>query len=171
MENIVLHIQSFMVEWREVFIQWGYPGLFLSALLSGSIIPFSSEIVLLTLVGLGLDPFWCVLWASIGNTIGGMTCYWMGYAGKVEWVERYAHISYSKVEKMEARMQKHGAYMAFFCFLPVLGEVIGVALGFMRANALITCSSMFVGKLIRYIALTIPLLYAVDSVWQLVKNY
>ena len=54
-----------LVQW---LIDWGYPGLFLSAFLAGSLIPFSSEIVLLTLVKLGLNPMVCLVLAMLGNT-------------------------------------------------------------------------------------------------------
>jgi len=51
--------------------------------------------------------------------------------------------------------------MAFFTFLPAIGEVIAIALGFMRSNTWLTIVSMFVGKLIRYILL----LYVLESAW------
>ena len=37
--------------------------------------------------------------------------------------------------------------------LPAIGEVISMALGFMRSNVWLTTASMFAGKLIRYIIL------------------
>ena len=39
----------------QLLIDWGYVGLFISALLAGSIIPFSSEIVMVALVKVGLS--------------------------------------------------------------------------------------------------------------------
>ena len=63
----------------QLLIDWGYVGLFISALLAGSIIPFSSELVMLALVKVGLNPAICVLAATLGNTMGGMTCYYMGH--------------------------------------------------------------------------------------------
>ena len=62
----------------QLLIDWGYAGLFISALLAGSIIPFSSELVMLALVKVGLNPAVCVLAATLGNTVGGMTCYYKG---------------------------------------------------------------------------------------------
>lgn len=44
----------------QLLIDWGYVGLFISALLAGSIIPFSSEIVMVALVKVGLSPALCV---------------------------------------------------------------------------------------------------------------
>ncbi len=47
--------------------------------------------------------------------------------------------------------------MGFFAFLPFVGEVIAIALGFMRSNVWLTTSSMFAGKLIRYAVMLLAL--------------
>lgn len=134
-------------------IDWGYLGLFISSLLAGSIVPFSSEIVMLALVKVGLSPAICVLAATLGNTLGGMTCYYMGRLGRVDWIEKYFKVKHEKIEKMQRFLQGKGALMAFFAFLPFVGEAIAIALGFMRSNLVLTTTSMFVGKLIRYMAM------------------
>lgn len=75
-------MDTFLELLNQLMIDWGYAGLFLSALLAGSIVPFSSELVLVALVQLGLNPLGCILSAALGNTLGGMTCYYMGRLGK-----------------------------------------------------------------------------------------
>ena len=72
----------------QFFVEWGYVGLFLSAFIAGSILPFSSEAVMVILAGMGLDPVGCLIAASLGNTLGGMTCYWIGSLGRTEWITR-----------------------------------------------------------------------------------
>ena len=67
-------MDAFVDSLVQLLIDWGYFGLFISALLAGSIIPFSSELVMIALVKVGLNPAMCVLSATLGNTIGGMTC-------------------------------------------------------------------------------------------------
>ena len=141
----------------QVLIDWGYIGLFISALLAGSIIPFSSELVMIALVKVGLSPVLCVIAATLGNTVGGMTCYYMGRLGKVDWIEKYFKVKKEKVEKMQQFLQGKGALMAFFAFLPFVGEVIAIALGFMRSNIWLTTTSMFTGKLIRYVLMLLVL--------------
>ncbi|MDR0962548.1 MAG: DedA family protein [Mediterranea sp.] len=138
-------------------IEWGYGGLFLSALLAGSIIPFSSELVMIALIKLGLNPAGCVLAAALGNTVGGMTCYYMGHLGKIEWIERYFKVKREKVERMQHFLQGKGALMAFFAFLPFVGEAIAIALGFMRSNITLTTIAMFTGKLLRYLAILLAM--------------
>ena len=141
----------------QLLIDWGYIGLFISALLAGSIIPFSSELVMIALVKVGLSPVLCVIAATLGNTVGGMTCYYMGRLGKVDWIEKYFKVKKEKVEKMQQFLQGKGALMAFFAFLPFVGEVIAIALGFMRCNIWLTITSMFTGKLIRYVLMLLVL--------------
>jgi len=163
MDAIIATVQQF-------FINMGYPGLFVSAMLAGSIVPFSSEIVLVVLIKLGFDPLYSVVWASLGNTAGGMSCYYIGYLGKIEWAEKYFKIKHEKILKMQKFLQGKGAMMAFFAFLPTIGEVISMALGFMRSNVLLTTSSMFVGKLVRYIFVVYCMLYAVDGFLSMIHN-
>lgn len=150
----------------QLLIEWGIPGLFLSAMLAGSIIPFSSELVLVALVKLGLNPTACLIAAALGNTVGGMTCYYVGRLGKISWIEKYFKVKREKIDKMVAFLQGKGALMAFFAFLPAIGEVIAIALGYMRSNVWLTTASMFAGKLVRYILL----LYVLENAWNVVAG-
>ena len=159
-------MDAFIDSAAQILIEWGLPGLFISALLAGSIVPFSSEIVLVALIKLGLNPVACLMAASLGNTAGGMTCYLMGRIGKISWIEKYFRVKKEKIDKMTKFLQGKGALMAFFAFLPAIGEVISIALGFMRSNIWLTTISMFTGKLIRYILL----LYVLESAWNVVAG-
>lgn len=150
-------MDAFVDSLVQLLIDWGYLGLFISALLAGSIVPFSSELVMIALVKVGLSPVMCVLFATLGNTIGGMTCYYMGRLGNVVWIEKYFKVKKEKVDKMQTFLQGKGALMGFFAFLPFVGEVIAIALGFMRSNVWLTTSSMFAGKLIRYAVMLLAL--------------
>ena len=157
-------MDAFVETLTQLLIDWGLPGLFISAMLAGSIIPFSSEVVVVTLVNLGLNFTTCLIVATMGNTVGGMTCYYVGRMGKVDWIEKYFKVKKERVEKMTTFLQGKGALMAFFAFLPAVGEVIAIALGWMRSNTWLTLISMFVGKLLRYILL----LYVFQQAWNVV---
>ncbi|MBO5893858.1 MAG: DedA family protein [Alistipes sp.] len=146
----------------EFFINWGYLGLFLSALIAGSILPFSSELVITILIQMGLDPLYCLIWASIGNTLGGMICYWLGYLGNMQWIERWLKIEKAKLDKAERFVRQYGAWMGIFGVLPWIGEAIIVMLGLMRSNVYYTTLTMFIGKSIRY-ALIILAIEGVNS--------
>ena len=75
------------------FAEYGYAGLFLAAFLAATILPFSSEVVFSALVFGGLNAWICVLCATFGNWLGGITCYWLGRLGKIEWIEKWLHVA------------------------------------------------------------------------------
>lgn len=134
----------------QFLIDWGYLGMFISAFLAGTVLPFSSEAVLLACVGLGLDPILSTLSTTAGNALGGFTCYWIGRLGKIEWIEKYLGVSNKQMNKAERFIQGKGSWIAFLSFLPVIGDAILVVLGLMRANVWIVSVSMTAGKLARY---------------------
>lgn len=133
----------------EFLLDWGYGGLFVAAFVAGSIFPMSSEAVLVGLIALGLNPVGCVVAATLGNTLGGMTCYWIGTLGKTAWIRRLG-IKEEQLEKAKRFLGGRGAWMAFFSFLPTIGEAIAVVLGLMRSNRTITFAAMLLGKAVRY---------------------
>lgn len=153
-------MDAFVDSLIQLLIEWGYVGMFFSSVLAGSILPFSSEVVMAALIGLGLSPTLCVAIATVGNTFGGMTCYYMGRLGRMDWIEKYLHVKRARIERMQRFLQGKGALMAFFSFVPVVGGVMVIALGFMRSNLPLTALSMVVGKLLRYLVLVWLLLQA-----------
>ena len=99
----------------------------------------------------GLSPVICLLSASAGNLLGSLTCYAMGRMGRMDWLEKYFHMKREKVERMQAYLNGRSGFMAFFAFLPIIGSVIAVALGFLRSNIWVVSISMLAGKMLRYI--------------------
>lgn len=147
-----------MEAFTEFMLDLGYWGLLLSAFVAGSIFPMSSEAVMLGLLALGLHPVGCVLAASVGNTLGGMTCYWIGTLGKTEWITRLG-IRQEQLDKAGRFLGGRGAWMAFFSFLPTIGEAIAVVLGLMRSNRTITLVAMLLGKAARYTVIALIFFY------------
>lgn len=133
------------------FVEYGYIGLFLASFLAATILPFGSEFVFVGLLAMGMNAWGCVIVASIGNWLGGMTNYYLGRLGKIEWIEKYLKVDRGKIEKMQHWLEGKGAVMAFFSFLPIVGDLIALALGYMRANVYIVNVCMFTGKFVRYV--------------------
>lgn len=134
----------------EILVTYGYWGMFVSALLAGSVLPFNSEVVIGALKVAGLDPWLLLLAGTAGNVAGGLFNYWIGTLGRLDWIEKYLGIKEEKIERAQRFMRGRGAMMAFFAFLPIIGSAITVALGLMRANLPVTVASMTTGKFLRY---------------------
>lgn len=129
----------------------GLFGLFIASFLAATVVPFSSEVVFSAMVFGGLDAWSCVLVATVGNWLGGMTCYYLGRLGKMEWIEKYAGVKKDKLDKFSTKIQKYGDWLPFFSFLPGIGDVIAVASGFLRCRWWVVAISMLLGKFVRYV--------------------
>lgn len=133
-----------------LLIDYGYWGMLISAFLAGSILPFSSEAVMVGLMAAGLAPTPLVIYGTIGNVAGSLLNYGVGSLGKKQWIERYLRVDEKSLRRAERFMAGHGAWMGFFSFVPVIGEAITIVLGLMRANFLISFASITIGKALRY---------------------
>ena len=135
----------------ETFVEWGYIGLFIASFLGATIIPFSSELVLSLLIIKGYDFNLSLLVATTGNWLGGLSSYFLGRLGKWSTLEKYFRLKKEKIVKFKTNIDKWGSLLAFFCWLPIVGDPIAVGLGFFRTNYLLVALWMFMGKLVRYI--------------------
>ena len=137
----------------DILLGYGYWGMLLAAFLAGSFFPFSSEAVMLALLAAGLEPWPLVVYGTIGNVVGSAVNYGVGRMGRLDWIERYLHISQQSMQRAATFMAGRGALMGFFAFLPVLGSAITILLGLMRANIPLSLLSITAGKLLRYLLL------------------
>lgn len=137
----------------DILINYGYWGMLVAAFLAGSFFPFSSEAVMLGLLAVGLKTEPLIIYGTIGNVLGSIFNYGVGRLGKLEWIERYLHVKKEDLDRAQRFMAGHGAWMGFFAFLPIIGSAITICLGLMRANIVITVTSITIGKLLRYIVL------------------
>lgn len=128
----------------------GYVGLFLASFLAATILPFSSEFVLSGVLAAGGDPVISLVTATMGNWLGGLSSYWIGWLGKFEWIEKYLRIPRAKLEKWHYKIRGKEWWIAFFCWLPGIGDIIAVMLGLLKTNFWLSAIGMLLGKALRY---------------------
>ena len=131
--------------------EWGLFGLFISSFLSATVIPFSSEFVLSFMILNGFDIYLTILIATIGNWLGGLSSYLIGRLGKWTIIEKYFGVDKNKVFNFKLKVDRWGSVLAFFSWLPIIGDVISVSLGFFRTNFILVSIWMLLGKVLRYI--------------------
>ncbi|MBP1617042.1 MAG: putative integral rane protein [Bacteroidetes bacterium] len=157
---ILLNIQDYILQNVDAY---GYLGLFAICFLAATILPFSSDFLFAALIIMPqFDPWTCTFVATLGNWAGGMTNYFLGKLGNIEWIEKYLKIKEEKIIKMQTWIQgKGGALLAFFSFAPFVGDVMAVALGYMRANVYTVIVSMLIGKFSRYVVVMYAVKYGI----------
>lgn len=145
----------------EGLLEFGYLGLFLGAFLAATVVPFSSDVLLVGILALGGSPVMTVVMASLGNWTGGLTTYWLGRLGKWEWIERWFKVTREKLEAQKAKVDKWGSLLSFLTWLPVVGDLMAIALGFYKVHFGRTALFMAIGKSLRFIMWA--LLY--EAIW------
>ena len=154
--TIAIKHQSFM----ENFIEFGYFGLFVAAFLAATILPLSSEIVLSTLLLNGLSPVSLVTIATIGNVLGSLVNYTLGYWASLEVVKRWLKLSDDEFVRAERRFVKYGLFSLLFAWVPIIGDPLTVIAGILRIRLLWFVILVSAGKLIRYIVTSYLVLQA-----------
>ena len=145
------------------FASYGYPGLLLASFLASTIVPLSSEVVLTTLLLNDFDPYWCVAIATVGNWLGGLTSYAMGFLGKWRWIEKWFKVSKEKVEARMDRCQRFGVWLALITWLPIVGDLVSIGLGFVRAKLLPVALLSLIGRFARFALYTYLFLLGRDA--------
>jgi membrane protein YqaA with SNARE-associated domain len=119
----------------------GLGGLFVSSFVSATVLPGGSEVVLWALVRDDPAIFWrAVAVATTGNTLGAMSSYLIGRV-----FPRAA-----PVRGLDA-VRRYGVVALLFSWLPVVGDALCVAAGWLRLNAWGAAAAVGVGKLGRYL--------------------
>ena len=59
-------------------------------------------------------------------------------------------VSPEKLEKGKRKVRKYGSWAGLLAWIPILGSVITVAMGYLRTNLLYSVFNIAVGKFVRY---------------------
>ncbi|MGR5149909.1 YqaA family protein [Photobacterium alginatilyticum] len=124
--------------------------LFTTGFLSATLLPGGSEASLIATLKLGDNAVWLVVVvATLGNTLGGMTNYWLGrlLPDKTS-DENHGH-------KALQWLKKYGYWSLFFSWLPVIGDPLCLAAGWLRMRHWLSFLIVMIGKAIRYAVLAL----------------
>jgi membrane protein YqaA with SNARE-associated domain len=137
----------------EFLATYGLFGLFVAAFLAATILPLSSEALLLIIIAHSDQFIIPVLVASIGNVLGSQFNYFLGYKGDYLLLKRVLRLSDEQITKARYRFQKYGAPSLLLAWLPVVGDPLTVVAGLFRVHFLLFTLLVAIGKSSRYILL------------------
>lgn len=119
----------------------GLASLAAAAFLAATVVPFASEAALVAFIAMHGDlaaP--AVLVATLANTAGGMTTYLIG-----RWAATRRPLT-----QLE-RVRRWGPPILAFAWLPIVGDALVLAAGWLRANWLAVAFFQLVGRAARYL--------------------
>ncbi len=129
----------------------GLTGLFLSAFISSTIAPGGSEVLLAYLVSQPSASIkQLVLIATIGNTLGALTTWALGiWASKKYPADTMLN---NQRQKSLQTLRAWGGWALLFSWLPIVGDGLCFAGGWLRLPPLPSLIAIFSGKALRYLA-------------------
>ncbi len=129
----------------------GLLGLFIGTFLAATVLPFSSDALYVAVLAATENPVGCLVVGTVGNWLGSVVTYWMGRIGRWEWIEKWFRVKKETLEKQKAKIDRYGVWLALLAWVPVIGDVIAIALGFYRTRPWATMFLLLVGKFARFL--------------------
>lgn len=132
--------------------------MFSGAFLAATLLPGGSEVLLAGLLA-SKPETWLGLWlaASIGNTLGSLTSFWLGRLGRVaKSPEELASGSYRRAL---ALVQRYGVWSLLLAWAPLIGDLLCVLAGWLRLPLLASTLLILVGKTLRYLLIVAAVLH------------
>ena len=129
----------------------GLLGLFIGTFLAATILPFSSDALYIAVLAATKDTAGCLLVGTLGNWLGSVVTYWIGWIGRWEWIEKWFKVKRETLEKQKVKIDKYGVWLALLAWIPIIGDVIAIALGFYRTRPWATVFLLLVGKFARFL--------------------
>lgn len=124
--------------------------LFIWCFLASSIVPLSSEPYFVALIKLKHVWILPLIVASIANTFGSVTTFWIGQKTEELTIHKLSQKNQKRVEKAQKMLHRYGAITLLLSWVPFLGDVlVGIAgalhFPFWKSTFWIT-----IGKTLRY---------------------
>ncbi|PCI16514.1 MAG: hypothetical protein COB62_07940 [Piscirickettsiaceae bacterium] len=132
---------------------YGVAGLFFSAFISSTLAPGGSEAVLAyLLLNAEHSPSYLVVVATIGNTLGALTTFYLGRLASVKFPPK--NTDQKHFAKANTLIQRYGSVTLLLSWLPVIGDVLCLAAGWLRLNFIKALFFISLGKFARYSAIS-----------------
>lgn len=114
--------------------------LFFSSFLAATLLPGGSEAVLFGILKFHPELFWpALLLSTFGNTLGGMVTFGMGRM--LPQTQQLKHVE---------KMRRYGTPALTLAWVPLIGDALCLAAGWLRLNWWQAALFMAVGKFARY---------------------
>ena len=129
-------------------------GLFLLSFLAATILPLGSEWLVIALLLQNQSPTQIITVATIGNFLGGLTTYGLGYYGSTFITSGILRISNRDIGKAMKLYEQYGSWSLLLSWVPIIGDPLCLIAGSLKLHPAIFSLFVVIGKCGRYSLLT-----------------
>jgi membrane protein YqaA with SNARE-associated domain len=138
----------------------GLSSVFVISFVSATLLPLGSEPAVFAVVKANQAMFWpAILVATLGNTLGGVVDYAIGYRAKVAFAKE-------RKSRWFAWLARYGAKTMLLSWVPGVGDPLCTLAGWLHLPFWPSVGYMAIGKFMRYLVMTASLLYVPDGFWK-----
>lgn len=146
----------------EALLDWGYIGLFIGSFVAGDDCPVQFRRAARRHTGRRRKRL-AQRAGRHGRQLGGRTDFVLDRLDRRwEWIEKYLRVKHETLERHKSKVDRFGAWLALFTWLPFVGDVFAVALGFYRVNFRKSAVLMLVGKGARFVCWALLFIWGKD---------
>ena len=132
-----------------------FVGLGVTAFLSATLLPGSSEALLISLVLLGAEnPMSLVVVATFGNVLGSLLNWYIGAFFMSFQHKKWFPVSPKHMDKAQVWFTKYGIWTLLLAWAPVIGDPLTIIAGMLRTPIIPFLVLVTIGKFIRYTLIT-----------------
>ena len=134
----------------------GYLSLFTISFLAATILPFSSELMLASMLSIeNYNRTLLIIFSSLGNILGSVFNWLLGFYFIKLQGKSWFPFSNEQISKSTLWFRKYGQWSLLFAWVPLVGDPLTFVSGTMKTKFLTFIILVSIGKIARYLFISL----------------
>ena len=134
----------------------GYLSLFTISFLAATILPFSSELMLASMLSIeNYNRTLLITFSSLGNILGSVFNWVLGFYFIKLQNKNWFPFNQEQISKSSLWYEKYGKWSLLFAWVPIIGDPLTFVAGTMKTKFFIFLILVGIGKISRYLFISL----------------
>lgn len=134
----------------------GYLSLFTISFLAATILPFSSELMLASMLSIeNYNRTLLITFSSLGNILGSVFNWVLGFYFIKLQNKKWFPFNQEQISKSSQWFEKYGKWSLLFAWVPIIGDPLTFVAGTMKTKFFIFLILVGIGKISRYLFISL----------------
>jgi len=134
----------------------GYLSLFTISFLAATILPFSSELMLASMLSIeNYNRTILIIFSSLGNILGSVFNWVLGFYFIKLQNKKWFPFNQEQILKSSQWFEKYGKWSLLFAWVPIIGDPLTFVAGTMKTKFFIFLILVSIGKISRYLFISL----------------